>query len=154
MPIGVRQNFPFIHYEGIMSESATKPRPQFRNLGVTDLMSYRLPPAAKTSFLHRISGALLLLALPLVIVPLFGQSVHSPETFAAMKAWVATPLCKIVLLVLMWGYFHHFCAGIRFLTLDLHIGNSRADSQRSGAVVIGVALGLTVVFGLKLFGVW
>ncbi|HXE20691.1 MAG TPA: succinate dehydrogenase, cytochrome b556 subunit, partial [Castellaniella sp.] len=49
---------------------------------------------------------------------------------------------------------HHFCAGIRFLTLDLHIGNSRADSQRSGAVVIGVALGLTVVFGLKLFGVW
>ncbi|CAM5183466.1 hypothetical protein CDEF62S_04631 [Castellaniella defragrans] len=137
-----------------MSESAPKPRPQFRNLGLSDLMSYRLPPAAKTSILHRASGALLLLALPLVIVPLFGQSVQSPETFAAMKAWVATPLCKIVLLVLMWGYFHHFCAGIRFLTLDLHIGNSREDSQRSGAIVIGVALALTVVFGLKLFGAW
>lgn len=148
-----------------MSESATKPRPQFRNLGVSDLLSYRLPPAAKASFLHRISGALLLLALPLVIVPLFGQSVHSAETFAAMKAWVATPLCKIVLLVLMWGYFHHFCAGIRFLTLDLHWGTARVPSkrtgtpvrvapQRSGAVVIGIALGLTAVFGLKLFGVW
>lgn len=148
-----------------MSDSAPKPRPQFRNLGLTDLMSYRLPPAAKASFLHRVSGALLLLALPLVIVPLFGQSVQSPDTFAAMKAWVANPLCKIVLLVLMWGYFHHFCAGIRFLTLDLHWGTRRVPSertgipvrvapQRSGALVIGVALALTAIFGLKLFGVW
>lgn len=148
-----------------MSDSATKPRPQFRNLGLTDLMSYRLPPAAKASFLHRISGALLLLALPLVIVPLFAQSVQSPETFASMKEWVANPLCKIVLLVLMWGYFHHFCAGIRFLALDLHWGSRRVPSkrtgepvrvapQRSGAIVIGLALVLTVIFGLKLFGVW
>ncbi|MBB6083094.1 succinate dehydrogenase / fumarate reductase cytochrome b subunit [Castellaniella defragrans] len=104
--------------------------------------------------MHRISGALLFLALPLVIVPLFAQSVQSPETFAAMKEWVASPACKIVLLVLMWGYFHHFCAGIRYLTLDLHVGNAREPSQRSGALVIGVALALTVIFGLKLFGAW
>ncbi|WP_298015226.1 succinate dehydrogenase, cytochrome b556 subunit [uncultured Castellaniella sp.] len=137
-----------------MSESATKPRPQFRNLGLSDLMSYKLPPAGKASILHRVSGALLFLALPVILVPLFAHSVQSPETFAAMKAWVASPACKIVLLVLMWGYFHHFCAGIRYLTLDLHIGNDRAASQRSGALVMGVALALTVVFGLKLFGAW
>ena len=137
-----------------MSESATKPRPQFRNLGLSDLMSYKLPPAGKASILHRVSGALLFLALPVILVPLFAHSVQSPETFAAMKAWVASPACKIVLLVLMWGYFHHFCAGIRYLTLDLHIGNDRAASQRSGALAMGVALALTVVFGLKLFGAW
>ncbi|MER1939745.1 MULTISPECIES: succinate dehydrogenase, cytochrome b556 subunit [unclassified Castellaniella] len=137
-----------------MSESATKPRPQFRNLGLADLMSYKLPPAGKASILHRISGALLFLALPVILVPLFAQSVQSPDTFATMKEWVANPACKVVLLVLMWGYFHHFCAGIRYLTLDLHIGHNREASQRSGALVIGVALGLTVVFGLKLFGVW
>ncbi|HUH39732.1 MAG TPA: succinate dehydrogenase, cytochrome b556 subunit [Castellaniella sp.] len=137
-----------------MSEPIKKPRPQFRNLGLSDLLSYKQPPAAKSSILHRISGALLFLALPLVIVPLFGQSVQSPATFAAMQSWVANPLCKLVLLVLMWGYFHHFCAGIRYLTLDMHVGNDREPSQRSGALVIGVALGLTVVFGSKLFGVW
>ncbi|MFT0531277.1 succinate dehydrogenase, cytochrome b556 subunit [Castellaniella hirudinis] len=137
-----------------MSESATKPRPQFRNLGLSDLMRYKLPPAGKASILHRVSGALLFLALPLILVPLFAQSVQTPETFAAMKDWVASPACKLVLLVLMWGYFHHFCAGIRYLTLDLHIGNDRAASQRSGALVIGLGLALTVVFGLKLFGVW
>jgi succinate dehydrogenase / fumarate reductase cytochrome b subunit len=117
-------------------------------------MSYKLPPAGKASILHRVSGALLFLALPVILVPLFAQSVQSPETFATMKEWVSNPACKIVLLVLMWGYFHHFCAGIRYLTLDLHIGNDRASSQRSGALVTGVALALTVVFGLKLFGAW
>uniref|UniRef100_UPI003342649C succinate dehydrogenase, cytochrome b556 subunit n=1 Tax=Castellaniella defragrans TaxID=75697 RepID=UPI003342649C len=137
-----------------MSEPAIKPRPQFRNLGLNDLLSYRQPPAAKSSILHRISGALLFLALPIVLVPLFAQSVQSPATFAAMQSWVAHPFCKIVLLVLMWGYFHHFCAGIRYLLLDLHIGNAREPSQRSGALVLGVGLALTVVFGLKLFGVW
>lgn len=136
-----------------MSESATKPRPQFRNLGLTDLMSYKLPPAGKASILHRVSGALLFLALPVILIPLFALSVQSPASFATMQEWVANPFCKIVLLVLMWGYFHHFCAGIRYLTLDLHIGNDRVPSQRSGALVIGVALALTVVFGLKLFGV-
>lgn len=138
-----------------MSDSVTKPRPQFRNLGLKDLLfGIKQPPAAKASILHRISGALLFLALPVVLVPLFAQSVQSPETFAAMKDWVSHPLCKVVLLVLMWGYFHHFCAGIRYLTLDLHMGVDRESSQRSGAVVIGVALVLTVIFGLKLFGAW
>lgn len=137
-----------------MSDSATKRRPQFRNLGPADLMSYRLPPAAQTSILHRVSGALLFLALPLLLVPLFGLSVTSADSFASMREWVSHPLCKLVLLVLMWGYFHHFFAGIRYLTLDMHWWNDRVSSQRSGALVIGVSLALTVIFGLKLFGAW
>lgn len=137
-----------------MSESAPKPRPVYRNLGLTQLMSIRQPPAAVSSILHRVSGALLFLCLPVVLVPLFGQSVQSPESFEAMKAWVAQPVCKIILLVLMWGYFHHFCAGIRYLLLDMHIGNDRIPSQRSGALVLGLGVVLTVIFGLKLFGAW
>ena len=137
-----------------MSDPATRPRPQFRNLNLQMLLTYRQPPAAKTSILHRISGALLVLSLPLVIVPLFGLSITSPESYAGMAAWVGNPLCKLVLLVLIWAYMHHFCAGIRYITLDLHFGNSREASQRSGAIVIGVSLGLTFIFALKLFGVW
>lgn len=138
-----------------MAESTPKPRQQFRNIGPADLLLHiKQPPAAKASFLHRVSGALLVLALPLVIVPLFALSVESPATFATLKGWVNNPAGKIVLLVLMWAYFHHFFAGIRFLTLDLHRGDSRAASQRSGALVIGIAVLLTIVFGSKLFGLW
>jgi succinate dehydrogenase / fumarate reductase cytochrome b subunit len=50
-----------------MSDTANKPRPQFRNIHVTDLMKYRLPMAGKVSILHRVSGALLFLCLPFLI---------------------------------------------------------------------------------------
>ncbi|MDS1142152.1 succinate dehydrogenase, cytochrome b556 subunit [Pusillimonas sp. SM2304] len=137
-----------------MSDSASKPRPQFRNLSVPQILSYRLPLAGKSSILHRASGALLFLCIPLVILPLFALSVTSHESFASIQAWVANPLCKLVLLALIWGYLHHFCAGIRYLVLDLHIGNDKHTAQKTAGVVFGVSLALTLVFGLKLFGVW
>lgn len=137
-----------------MSDSASKPRPQFRNLGIAQILSYRLPPAAKSSIFHRISGALLFLFLPLVILPVFALSVTSAESYAAMQSWLANPFCKIVLLVLVWSYLQHFCSGIRLLVLDLHIGVDLASAQKSAALAFGVSLALTLVFALKLFGVW
>ncbi|MCB5362225.1 succinate dehydrogenase, cytochrome b556 subunit [Pusillimonas sp. CC-YST705] len=138
-----------------MSDSSSKPRPQFRNIGPTQILfNYKLPLAAKASILHRASGALLFLCLPLILVPLFAASVTSPESYAAISAWVANPVCKLILLALIWGYLHHFCAGIRYLVLDLHIGMDKVNAQKSAGVVFGVSLALTVVFGLKLFGAW
>ena len=136
-----------------MSDSAAKPRPQFRNISVPQILSYRLPLAGKLSILHRVSGALLFLCLPLVIVPLFAASVTSPESFAQVAQYAANPLVKLVLLVLIWGYLHHFCAGIRYLVHDLHIGIDKASSRKSAAAVFAVSLVLTLVFALKLFGV-
>jgi len=136
-----------------MSEP-TKTRPQFRNVDILQLKNYRLPAAAKLSILHRVSGALLFLCLPLVILPLFQASVTSPDSFAALAAWMAHPVCNLVVLVLIWGYLHHFCAGIRYLLLDLHLGVDKVSAAKSASAVFGVSLALTLVFGLKLFGVW
>lgn len=137
-----------------MSETASKSRPQYRNVTVPQILSYRLPLAGKVSILHRVSGALLFLCLPLVIVPLFGRSVESPETFAGLAEWTSHPLVKLVLLALIWGYLHHFCAGIRYFALDLHIGSDKHSGQKTAAAVLAVSLTLTVILGLKLFGVW
>lgn len=137
-----------------MSDTAAKPRPQFRNIGLAQVaFSYRLPLAGKLSILHRISGILLFLCLPLVILPLFAASVASPQTFAAVAAYAGNPIVKLVLLGLIWGYLHHFCAGIRYLLLDLHLGIDKLSAKKSAGVVFGVSLALTLVFALKLFGV-
>lgn len=136
-----------------MSDTASKPRPQFRNIHVTDLMRYRLPMAGKVSIMHRISGAALFLALPLLIA-LFSMSFSSEAGFASMSTVTGHPLMKLILLGLIWGYLHHFCAGIRYLVLDLHIGIDKESAAKSASAVLGVSLALTVVFGLKLFGVW
>ncbi|WMD23618.1 succinate dehydrogenase, cytochrome b556 subunit [Achromobacter seleniivolatilans] len=136
-----------------MSDTAAKPRPQFRNIGIAQLANYRLPLAGKLSILHRISGILLFLCLPLVIVPLFAASVAAPQSFAWIASIASNPIVKLVFLVLIWGYLHHFCAGIRYLLLDLHIGIDKLSAKKSAGVVFGVSLALTLVFGLKLFGV-
>lgn len=137
-----------------MSDTAAKPRPQFRNIGLAQVaFSYRLPLAGKLSILHCISGILLFLCLPLVIVPLFAASVAAPQSFAWIASIAANPIVKLVFLVLIWGYLHHFCAGIRYLLLDLHLGIDKLSAKKSAGVVFGVSLALTLVFGLKLFGV-
>jgi succinate dehydrogenase / fumarate reductase cytochrome b subunit len=137
-----------------MPDSAAKPRPQFRNISPAEILSYRLPLPGKVSILHRASGALLFLCLPLVLLPLLAASLASPESFAGIAAITGNPIVKLILLALIWGYLHHFCAGIRYLFLDLHKGIEKAQAQKSAGVVLGVSLALTVVFGLKLFGAW
>lgn len=135
------------------SARASRPRKEFRNIGLADItVRFRQPIGAKASILHRVSGALLFLALPVIILPLFAMSVASPAGFAAFAQVAGHPIVKLVLLVLIWAYLHHFCAGIRYLAFDLHKGTSREAGQRSAGVVIGVSLALTVIFGLKLFG--
>jgi succinate dehydrogenase / fumarate reductase cytochrome b subunit len=136
-----------------MSDTANKPRPQFRNINVIDLMAYRLPMAGKVSILHRVSGALLFLCLPFLIA-LFAMSFVSQASFNALAMVIGHPIVKVILLVLIWGYLHHFCAGIRYLVLDLHIGVDKESAAKSASLVMGVSLALTLVFGLKLFGVW
>ena len=135
-----------------MSDTPSKQRPQYRNIDVAQITKYHLPAAGKVSILHRISGALLFLSLPIILIPLFAASVASPESYAALGSGAGGFILKLILLVLLWGFMHHLCAGIRYLVLDLHIGIDKVSAQKSAAVVLGVSLALTLVFAIKMFG--
>lgn len=119
--------------------SIKKQRP--KNL---DLTSIRLPLPGKVSILHRVSGAGIFLMLPLLLW-IFQASVTSPESFEAFKAVAGHPLAKLILAGLIWAYMHHFCAGIRFLLLDVHVGVELQPARQSAAVVLAVSLVLTAV---------
>lgn len=128
----------------------TKPR-QYRNIHVTQIVRYRLPPAAINSILHRVSGGLLFLLLPFVLV-LFDKSLTSELSFNDFKAIASNWFVKLVILALIWAYLHHFFAGLRHLFLDLHLGIEK-DSGRQTALAVFVATAvLWVAFALKLFG--
>ncbi|MBL8433493.1 MAG: succinate dehydrogenase, cytochrome b556 subunit [Zoogloea sp.] len=114
------------------------------------LNQIRLPLPGIVSILHRVSGAGLFLMLP-VLLSLFGNSVGSPESYAAYKAVVGNILVKLLLLGLLWAYLHHFCAGIRFLLLDMHVGIEKEAARSSSRIVLIVSLILTVTIGAKLW---
>ena len=129
-------------------------RAQFRNISPADLAKYKLPLPGIVSILHRVSGALLfLVGLPFVLY-LFEQSLTSELSFQAYRAVVSHWFAKLVLLGLIWAYLHHFCAGIRYLFLDVHVGVDKASAKTTASVVMGVSLALTAVIALKLFGVF
>ncbi|MEF9943364.1 MAG: succinate dehydrogenase, cytochrome b556 subunit [Burkholderiaceae bacterium] len=132
---------------------ARKPRPEFRNIHISQIVAYRLPLAGIVSILHRISGALLFLALPLLLW-LFELSIMSEISFDKFTALAASLPAKIVLLGLIWGFLHHLVAGLRFLVLDLHIGVEKTAAASSARVVLGVSLALTALAAIKLFGVF
>lgn len=132
--------------------AAQKARPQYRNISIFQLMSYRLPPAGIVSILHRISGALLFLAGIPFSLYLLQQSITSEISFESYRAIVGSVTGKLVLLVLIWAFVHHAIAGIRYLLLDRHVGIQKAASNTTAHVVLGSSLALTAVLALKLFG--
>lgn len=134
-------------------QSVKKDRPVYRNIGLAQLIKYRLPWAGKVSILHRISGAVLFLLL-LFILYLFDQSVASELSYQKFQAFTSNILVKLICLGLIWSFLHHFCAGIRYLLLDLEIGVEKSESNRSAIIVLVVGIALTAVVGLKMFGLY
>lgn len=132
--------------------SKSTPRREFRNVDLHLITTkYRLPFAGKVSILHRVSGALLFLSLPLLIT-LFAKSTASAESFAALGQGAGGIFLKVALLGILWGFMHHLCAGIRYLIIDLHIGMDKVTAQKTAVAVLIVSLTLTAVFAVKLFG--
>jgi succinate dehydrogenase / fumarate reductase cytochrome b subunit len=109
--------------------------------------------AGIVSILHRISGFLMFALLPFVLY-LLEQSLRSEISFAYYQGIVSTPLVKLIILALVWGYMQHFCAGVRHLFMDLHYGLDKDSARKSAASVLVVSLALTLVVALKLFGVF
>jgi hypothetical protein len=67
-----------------------------------DLLRIKLPLSGIVSILHRVSGVLMVLTIPIVAI-LFHQALSSPEGFAATAAVLDTWLTKLVLLGLLWA---------------------------------------------------
>ncbi len=127
----------------------TKQRPKF-----LALHEIRLPLPGFVSILHRVSGAGLFLMLPLLAYLLQLSLDPTPEGAAGFKALVGNPFIKLILFGLSWAYLHHFCAGIRFLLLDLHIGIEKQAARQSATVVMAVSLALTLIVAMKFLGVF
>ena len=148
-----------------MSESANtavKKRPEFRNINAfTDLPSYRLPLAGIVSILHRVSGAIMFVLMPFIIW-MFDTSISSEISFARFKSafnvgMLGVPgfLWKLVVLALIWAFLHHSLAGLRHLWSDTHhTAVTKSFGKNSALATLVVSVGLTLILGAKLFGLY
>jgi len=139
----------------------SKKRPEFRNINAfRDLTTYRLPAAGWVSILHRISGLLMFLLLPFIIW-MFDTSVSSEisfgvftSAFSAGIGFIPGWFVKLTVLGLIWAYLHHLIAGMRHLYMDATHSVTKEFGKSSAVVTLVLSLGLTVVLGAKLFGLY
>ena len=132
------------------SAAAKKQRPKYLSLPAI-LFQIRLPLPGWVSILHRISGALLVFPFAAWLLYLLDVSLKSEQGFAHIGEYLRMPLAKLGLLVLVWAYCHHFCAGIRYLLLDLNKGIELKAARATSAVVIVLGLLLTLLIGARLW---
>lgn len=114
------------------------------------LHQIRLPLPGLVSILHRVSGAFLFLVLPLLLWML-QCSLRSIETYTELIDNLQRPVSKLFLLAVLWAFLHHFCAGLRYLAIDLQWASSLERARSSSKWVLAVSLALTVLIGLRLW---
>ncbi len=136
----------------------TRSRPGTMRL--VDALQYRLPLAGVVSILHRASGGIMFVLLPLVIW-FFDTSVTSEvsyesftSAFGAGIGFVPGWIVKLLALALIWSYLHHVIAGVRHLWMDATHSVTKEQGRSSAVVTLALSLVLTVALGAKLFGAY
>ncbi len=120
-------------------------RPKF-----LDLRVIRLPLPGLVSILHRISGALMFLAVPFMLW-ILQHSLRSIETYTELTGVLQHPLSKLFLLAVLWALAHHLCAGIRFLAIDLGAGVDLRRARATSKWVLAASLLATTVLGVLIW---
>ena len=134
-----------------------KPRPTYRNIHVSQIVTYRLPPAGIVSILHRVSGVGMFLLMPFIIW-MFDASVTSEISYSQFSSVfgfgvgiVPGWIFKLIALGLIWAFLHHFIAGVRHLWMDMTHAVTKEFGHNSALVTLGLSIALSVLLGFKLF---
>ncbi|MBA4696599.1 MAG: succinate dehydrogenase, cytochrome b556 subunit [Legionella sp.] len=113
-----------------------------------DLSTFKYPPMAIASILHRISGCMLFLLMP-VMLYFLSLSLHNADSFLNLRSMFHHPFPKL----LLWGFtaalLYHLLAGTRHLVMNLGWGESLAAGRASAMFVMAAT-----AVGIILLGIW
>ena len=118
------------------------------NIGIMNLIRYHFPIQAIVSILHRISGVILFIFIPLVLWA-FSISLHSEQSFTKLMHVFDYFWVEFVIWVFMSMLAWHMCSGIKHLLMDLGYFETKISSKIASYVTIIIAIAL-----ISLLGVW
>lgn len=100
-------------------------RPVFLNL-----MQIQMPVGALTSILHRITGVLLAVSVPIGVY-LLDLSLQNEQGFTAVAGLFQHRAVKAVAIIALWAFTHHVLAGVRHLLTDINLGSALHPARRT-----------------------
>jgi succinate dehydrogenase / fumarate reductase cytochrome b subunit len=119
-------------------------RPVFLNL-----FRFHFPVGAVASFVHRVTGVVLVLAVPAAL-GLAEYSTRSASHFRWVAAILDTPLAALLGAVALAALVHHLVAGVRVMLMDVGVGVHLPAARASawGSLVIAGISGVLALVGL------
>ena len=123
----------------------TAQRPVFLNL-----LQIRLPLGGVLSILHRISGVLLVLAIPFFVY--FLQLMSGGESsFSHAQELLQSVPGKILTSLIIWVLIQHSISGIRHLMMDLDYGYNKQVARKTATAAFAVSLLLIILSGVLIW---
>jgi succinate dehydrogenase / fumarate reductase cytochrome b subunit len=138
--------------EALMAGRASDGRPVRRPLS-PHLQVYRPQITSTLSILHRITGVGLGVGTLLLVWWLVALAAGA-SAFAAVQWFIASWLGLILLFGWTVALLFHFCNGIRHLFWDAGYGFAKPAYHRSGWLVVGVCLVVSLVIWAVGLAVW
>jgi len=68
-----------------------------------------------------------------------------------LRGFFSNIFVKFIATGLLWGFFHHLCAGLRFLALDIHVGTELETARSSSRMVLVAGIVLTLLAGWQIW---
>jgi succinate dehydrogenase / fumarate reductase, cytochrome b subunit len=115
-----------------------------------NLLTIRQPVTAVLSILHRITGLVLFLSLPLIFWAL-STALAGPEGFNQVAGSMASPVGKVLVLLLWAVVTFHLCAGLRHTIMDMGWGETLSGSRFGALLVMVLTVALVILGGIWLW---
>ncbi len=120
------------------------------NIGLGSIKSYRFPITAISSILHRITGLLILVIIPVYLI-FFMMAFESP----AQLEWVRHFLCDTLFSLITWlglaAASYHVLAGVRHIIMDLGFCEQMGCAKATSILVLILGVIIAVFWGIWLW---
>lgn len=115
-----------------------------------DLLTIKMPIMALISILHRISGILLFLLMPIMIYCL-DLSLKNAATFTDLQQKLSGLSLKFVIWLFFSSLGYHIIAGIRHMLMDAGFGEALCAARFSSRIVLGLGIVQALALGIWLW---
>ena len=125
-------------------KKSTDSRPVFLNL-----LQIQLPVTALVSIMHRISGVIMIILLPVLLVAFLGVTVD--PGFLVVFQMLPSPVVKLCTATIVLTYMVHILAGLRHLWHAFSGSHTLQSTRYSAYFVLGLILFWLMLVGYKLW---
>ncbi|KEI35138.1 succinate dehydrogenase, cytochrome b556 subunit [Allofrancisella frigidaquae] len=120
------------------------------NIDLISIKSYNFPITAISSILHRITGVILIVAIPLAVVGM-NYSLAGPNGYEQTVSILTKGWASLFFWVFLSALTYHVYAGVRHMIMDMGFGESMKIAKLTSFITIVLGILSAVFWGYFLW---